>query len=192
MKIVTKYYIQMFLLMLCAGLLWQTASAQVAMPADEKATIAEFEKRAKEYARLREDIEDRLPKLSKEATPEEIERHKTTFQAAVQSARKDAKHGEIFTPAASKIIRRIIKTQYKGKELAELRKIALEVNTKEVPLRINYPYPDSTEQVEMPPALLLELPQLPKQLRYRFVGRNLILVDRENGLIVDYMPKAVP
>jgi hypothetical protein len=44
----------------------------------------------------------------------------------------------------------------------------------------------------MSPALLLKLPQLPKQLRYRFVNRNLLLVDRENGLIVDYMLDALP
>ena len=44
----------------------------------------------------------------------------------------------------------------------------------------------------MPPTLLLKLPQLPKQLRYRFVNRNLLLVDRENGLIVDYMTNAIP
>jgi hypothetical protein len=46
--------------------------------------------------------------------------------------------------------------------------------------------------LEMPATLLLRLPQLPKQVRYRFVGRNMLLVDRENGLIVDYMTNAVP
>ena len=44
----------------------------------------------------------------------------------------------------------------------------------------------------MPPYLLPKLPQLPKQVKYRFVGRNLLLVDRENGLIVDYMTNALP
>lgn len=44
----------------------------------------------------------------------------------------------------------------------------------------------------MPPTLLLNLPQLPKQVRYRFVGRNLLLVGRENGLIVDYLTGALP
>jgi hypothetical protein len=38
----------------------------------------------------------------------------------------------------------------------------------------------------------LKLPELPKQVKYRFVGRNLLLVDSENGLIVDYMPDAFP
>jgi hypothetical protein len=44
----------------------------------------------------------------------------------------------------------------------------------------------------MAPTLLLKLPQLPKQIRYRFVGRNMLLVDRENGLIIDYMTDAIP
>jgi hypothetical protein len=44
----------------------------------------------------------------------------------------------------------------------------------------------------MPPSLLLALPQLPKQVRYRFVGTSLLLVDRENHLIVDYMTNALP
>jgi hypothetical protein len=61
-----------------------------------------------------------------------------------------------------------------------------------VPLRINYPYPDNKELVEMPPTLLLRLPQLPKQVRYRFVNRHMLLVDRENGLIIDYMLDALP
>jgi hypothetical protein len=44
----------------------------------------------------------------------------------------------------------------------------------------------------MPPTLLLRLPHLPKQIRYRFVGPNLLLVDRENGLIIDFMNNALP
>jgi hypothetical protein len=61
-----------------------------------------------------------------------------------------------------------------------------------VPLRVNYPYPESKEFTEMPPTLLLMLPQLPKEVKYRFVGRNLLLVDRDNNVIIDYMTNALP
>ena len=82
---------------------------------------------------------------------------------------------------------------FKGRERVEFRDTVLrEAENKAVPLRVNYPYPESQELMEMPPTLLLRLPQLPKQLRYRFVRQNLLLVDRENGLIVDYMTKALP
>jgi hypothetical protein len=169
----------------CLGTLVQTGEAQ---------QIAEtFEKRAKEYARLRERVEEQMPKLSKEAKPEEIQAHKKQFQERVRTARVGAKPGDVFTPEASALIRAIIKDEYKGRDRVELRDTVLrESDTKAVPLRVNYPYPESQEVLEMAPTLLLRLPQLPKQLRYRFVGRSLLLIDRENGLIVDYMTNALP
>jgi hypothetical protein len=39
---------------------------------------------------------------------------------------------------------------------------------------------------------LLRLPQLPKEVEYRFVGRDLILRDVAANLIVDFLPNAVP
>jgi hypothetical protein len=61
-----------------------------------------------------------------------------------------------------------------------------------VVLRVNYPYAENAELSEMPATLLAKLPQLPKEVRYRFVGRNLLLVDRESNVIIDYMPDALP
>jgi hypothetical protein len=159
---------------------------------NDKLVIAAFEKRVKEYSKLREDLEAQMPKLSKEAKPEEIEAHKKQFQERVRAARAAAKHGDLFTPEAAALIRTIIKDEFKGRERAELRDTVKKSETKAVPLVVNYPYPESQELLEMPPTLLLRLPQLPKQVRYRFVGSNLLLVDRENGLIVDYMTNALP
>jgi hypothetical protein len=159
----------------------------------DKLVFAAFEKRAKEYSKLREDVEGKMPKLSEEAKPEEIETHKKQFQERVRAARSTAKRGDLFTPEAAVLIRAIIKDEFKGRERVELRDTVLkESDTKAVPLRVNYPYPESQELLEMPPTLLLRLPQLPKQLRFRFVGRSMLLVDRENGLIVDYMTNALP
>ena len=131
--------------------------------------IAEaFEKRAKEYSKLREGLEEQMPKLSQEAKPEEIQTHKKQFQDRVRAARVGAKPGDIFTPEAAALIRAIIKDEYKGKERVELRDTVLkESDIKAVPLRVNYPYPESQEVLEMAPTLLMKLPQLPKQLRFR-------------------------
>jgi hypothetical protein len=171
----------------------QQTQATPALSATDKQIFDAFEKRAKEYSRLREDLEAKMPKLSKEAKPEEIETHKKQFQEQVRTARTGAKHGDVFTADAAALIRSIIKDEFKGKDRVELRDTVLrESEIKAVPLRVNYPYPESQELLEMPPPLLLRLPQLPKQLRFRFVGRNMLLVDRENGLIIDYMTNAVP
>ena len=169
------------------------AQTQHTLSANEKQVVDTFEKRAKEYSKMREQLEEKMPKLSKEAKPEEIETHKKQFQERVRAARMGAKQGDVFTPEAMTFIRAIIKDEFKGKERIEFRDTVLrEAENKDVPLRVNYPYPESQELLEMPATLLMRLPQLPKQLRYRFVRSNLLLVDRENGLIVDFMTKALP
>jgi hypothetical protein len=169
------------------------AARQDAPAAAEKSpAVAAFEARAKDYSQMRERIEEKMPKLPKEATPEQIEAHKTAFRARVRAARTGAKPGLIFTPDVAAHIRSTIKSSFDAGERAELRKTVLEAETKGVAVRVNHSYPEAKELVEMPPTLLLRLPQLPKQLRYRFVGQHLLLVDRENGLIVDYMTNALP
>lgn len=161
--------------------------------AAHKQAIATFEQHVKEYVTLREGLEDKLPKLPADSKPEQIEAHKATFQNTVRTARGGAKQGDIFSPDIAEYIRLTIRDEYKGQERQELReKVVVEAETKAVPLRVNYPYPESEELMDMSPALLLRLPQLPKQVKYRFVGKNLLLVDRENGLIIDYMLNAVP
>jgi hypothetical protein len=133
-----------------------------------------------------------MAKLPEKSTPEQIEAHKTAFEGTVRTARVGAKQGDIFTPAIAKFIRKTIQNEFKGKDRQDLRKSVMEADTKGVPLRVNYPYPEDKELVEMPPTLLLKLPQLPKQVKYRFVNRHMLLVDRENGLIIDYMLDALP
>lgn len=156
------------------------------------AMIARFEGRVKEYSVLRERLEDKLPKLDKDATQEQIKAHKTAFEQLVRSARPNAKKGDIFTPDIAAHIRKTIRTLYTGEKLQQLREEIMEAETAGVAVRVNYAYPESKELTQIPPTLLLKLPQLPKQVKYRFVGRHLLLVDRENGLIVDYMLNAMP
>ena len=165
---------------------------QVSVAPKHAEAFAAFEARVKEYVKMREGIEEKLPKLSKDATPEQIEAHKTAFQDAVRSARSGAKQGDLFTAASAGHIREVIKSETRPKEKQEVREAVLESEVKDVPLRVNHPYPESEELLEMSPALLLKLPQLPKQVKYRYVGRNMLLVDRENGLIIDFMPDALP
>src|SRR6266545_1929593 len=56
----------------------------------DKAVITAFEERVKEYIKLRERFKERLPKLSKDSTPEQIEAHKRAFEQALRAARGNA------------------------------------------------------------------------------------------------------
>lgn len=168
------------------------AFAQAPLSPAETRIITGFENRAQDYHRLRERLERRLPTLAEGSTPEQIQAHKIAFQKLVQAARRGARRGELFNARASTLIRRLIKREFTGWERSELRHTVLEADNKLVALRVNVPYPESQELVEMPPHLLLALPQLPRALRFRFVGRSLVILDRENALIIDFMRNALP
>jgi hypothetical protein len=174
------------------GLRIHFAHTEQSQTATTDSKVAAFDERIKEYIKLRGKSEDKLPKLSKKSTPTEIETNLVTLRTSIVAAREGAKPGDIFTPEIADHLRNIIKQEFKGERLKQLRETVREADTKGVPLRINAPYPETKELIEMPPTLLLKLPKLPKQLHYHFVGRSMLLVDKEARLIVDYMPQALP
>lgn len=178
--------------------LWVVSDSRIATtilaqgaPANS-ATVKAFEERLKHYTKLRQQSQAKLPRLSADSQPAEIDAHSTALLESIRTARVGAKPGEMFTPDIAGHIRSVIKEEFTGVRLKALRETVLEADVKGVPMRINAPYPETKELVEMPPTLLLKLPLLPKELSYRFVGRNLLLVDKEARLIVDYMAGALP
>jgi hypothetical protein len=166
--------------------------AQPELTSQEKELVSAFNNRVKTYVKQRNGVKEKLPKLPKESTSQQIQAYQVSFAEAVRAVRATASKGLIFDSATAEYIRATIKKEFKGSDRAELRKTVLEADTKGVPLRVNYPYPETKELTQIPPTLLLRLPQLPKEVKYRFVGRNLLLVDTDNALIVDYMLNALP
>ncbi len=57
---------------------------------------------------------------------------------------------------------------------------------------MNEPYPDGVPHTTLPPTLLLKFPQLPDQVAYRIVVRDLILLDAEANLVIDRIPDIFP
>jgi hypothetical protein len=169
-----------------------SALAPPVISAEDKAAIQTFEKQVKEYIDLRNKVRANAPKLSKDSTPEQIQAYRSALEQSLRTARPNAKRGEFFVPSVADYIRRTLKNEFKGKDRQQLRETVFETETTGVVLRVNYPYADSAELSEMPATVLAKLPQLPKELRYRFVGRNMLLVDRESNVIIDFMPEALP
>lgn len=158
----------------------------------EKKLFANFNQRVKDYLEQRKAAAKQLPSLSKEATPAEIEAYQKKFVDRLRAMRAGTKPGYIFIPEFTAYVRTTITTEFPPKAKTEIKQTALEAENKAVPLKINYPYPESQEFTEMPPTLLLKLPTLPKEVKFRFVRRHLLLVDSDNGLIVDYAMNAMP
>ena len=59
-------------------------------------------------------------------------------------------------------------------------------------VRVNAVYPIGAPRSTVPPSVLVTLPPLPACLHYRFVDRDLVLVDSVAQLIVDVLPAAAP
>lgn len=169
-----------------------TLAPPVVVSSADKTALEAFEQQVKNYLQLRNKVKDNAPKLSKDSTPEEIQAYRSALEQSLRTARQGVKRGDFFTPATADYIRRTLKREFRGKDRRELRDTILETELQGVVLRVNYPYPQSAELSEMPAIVLAKLPQLSKELRYRFVGRNLLLVDRESNVIIDYMPDALP
>lgn len=162
------------------------------LSAPQKQMIAAFNRHVKDYLNQRQRVKKKLPSLSKDSTPEQIEAYQKSFVEALRAMRVGTKAGYIFKPAFAEYVRTIIKTEFPPSDRAEIKQTILEADTKGVPLKVNYPYPESKELSQVPPTLLLKLPLLPKEVKYRFVGRHLLLVDTDNSLIVDYTLNALP
>lgn len=158
----------------------------------EKQMFSTFDRRVKDYLKQRKAVARKLPGLSNEAKPEEIEAYQKSFVAALQAMRAGTKPGYIFRPDFTTYVRETISTEFPPREKAEIKQTILEAENKGVPLKINFPYPDAQELTQIPPTLLLKLPTLPKEVKFRFVGRHLLLVDTDNTLIVDYTMNALP
>jgi hypothetical protein len=159
--------------------------------ADAKA-LATFEARLTEYIALHRKLEDTLPKLKKESTPQEIDTHQRALAQLLQNARKGAKPGDIFTPESQVVIRALMARVFGGPDGKALRASIMDENPGPLKLTVNSRYPDTVPLSTVPPQVLQGLPKLPEEMEYRFVGNHLILMDVHAHLIADLVENALP
>ena len=158
----------------------------------EAALAAEFTKRVAEYVALHKKIEESLPKLSKDATPEQIDNYQRELGRLIAKARPTAKPADIFTKEIRAYFRRQIAAPFAGPEGRKLKASIMDENPGPIRLTVNGRYPDTVPLATMPPQVLAELPRLPEELEYRFIGTRLILLDVHAHIIVDYIDDALP
>jgi hypothetical protein len=171
-------------------------------------TLRKFQHEIEEYVELRKDALKHIKPLSTKTTPAEADRYQNEVTAAIISYRKGSKRGEIFKPEVEQAIRRTLNREFSGPNGPALLKGIQQGNPrvegnplpqdpskevkKNVTVAVNVRYPETAPYSSVPPTLLLKLPLLPEQVRYRFIGRTLIIRDTEADVILDYIPDAVP
>jgi hypothetical protein len=166
----------------------------------ETEAVNEFNARVKAYMELQKRVSSNVPLPAKtETDPAKIAIRTKALANGIQQARANAKPGDVISPQVGQEFRQIIRREMRGKEGAPSRETVKTGNPTEeqgaagkIVLAVNGPYPDYAPRSSVPPGLLLKLPQLPKGLEYRFLGRHLILLDSMANVILDYLLDVVP
>lgn len=115
---------------------------------------------------------------------------------AISRKRARAEPGDIFRPEVQPLFRRLLAEQLQGPDAADarsaLREDAPEPGEPPVAVHVNGMYPLGAPRSTVPPSVLATLPPLPTCLHYQFVGRDLVLVDAQAGVVVDILTDATP
>jgi hypothetical protein len=169
----------------------QERTAPAPRPADAEA-LKDFEKRVKDYEDLQKTLASKVTRPPTEATPQEVDKYERALAALIENARRTARQGDIFTPAIQAIARRELGRIFGGPQGKQLIASVMDENPVKATLKINARYPDEVPMSTMPPEVLAVLPPLPKTLNYRFISDQLILLDTEAHIVVDFISKALP
>jgi hypothetical protein len=163
-------------------------------PEDARA-LATMNDRLREYVDLHLKLERSLPNLPKEATPQQIDQNQRALEKLMRETRTKAKPGDLFTPEAQPVIKRLLATVFGGPDGKQLKASIMDenpVDPVQLKLSVNGRYPDTVPLTSVPPQVLQTLPKLNEDLEYRFVGDWLILLDVHAHLIADYIDNALP
>ena len=179
-----------------------TAESASAAPATERvvgplspedaAALSTMNDRVRDYLALHTKIEASLPKLPENATPQQIDKNQRAFENLMRKTRATAKQGDIFTPQAQPVIRKLMANIFGGDAGKQLKLSIMDENSPNVKVAVNGRYPDNVPLSTIPPQILQTLPKLTEDLEYRFVGNDLILLDTHAHTIADFIPNAFP
>jgi hypothetical protein len=169
--------------------------------------LKKFEQEIQEYVQARKKLTKDVM-VTARSSPEELAAYQRNLTEATVRHRRGEKQGNIFKPEVEAAIRRILAREFSGPEGRALIKAVKQGNpavegnpsprdpTKEakqpVVVAVNAVYNDAAPFSSVPPRLLQNLPLLPEEVRYRFVGRALILRDTEANVILDFIKDVIP
>jgi hypothetical protein len=159
---------------------------------DEAATLSAMNDRVNKYVELHRKLEADLPKLPTDATPKQIDDNQRMLEQKVREARASAKQGDLITPEARVVIRRLLATVFGGPDGKQLKASIMDETPVGVKLVVNGRYPDHVPLSTIPPQVLQTLPKLAEEMEYRFIGDALILLDVHAHVIADFIPDAMP
>lgn len=181
--------------MVAAALWTGAAHGMMRHPADAEAQLERFQSAVAAYMTLRESVTLALPPQEVSPDPDQLFLAVDTMAAAIRAARPSAKEGDIFDAEAAPQLRRRIRHTLRepGCEAGDIAASAYNTGSPPAQWRpIVHDRFDWGAGSFMTWCLLDVLPPLPEELQFRFVARDLVLVDIDADLVVDVLPDALP
>jgi hypothetical protein len=169
----------------------QTPKATVQTPEATAAGVKAFQQRVKEWVAFHNKVEATVPQLTETSDPAKISARERALGEALIKARGTARPGEYFVKESEAMIRQIVKADLAKRTTAERKALVVEL-PKGAKVAVNSLYPTTIPLATFPPNLLKALPELPPELEYRIVYRDMILRDVEGNYVVDMMPEVFP
>jgi hypothetical protein len=179
-----------------ATALWAGAARGIArQPADAEDPLEHFQSAVAAYMTLREAVERTLPPPEISPDPETIFLAVDAMAAAIRAARPSAKEGDVFDAEAALLLRRRIRETLREPDCQPADILAAQGDDDRRP---ELSRPIVHDQFDwgagsfMAWCILEVLPELPEELQFRFVERDLVLVDIDADLVIDVLPDALP
>jgi hypothetical protein len=151
-----------------------------------------FSERIRAYMELRKTAVDATEQLDDDEDAIELVKDRLELLREIQKRRGDAKQGDFLGGTVEARIRASLNNRFMSANGARLSQRILEVQPESFAVVVNERYPGAEPRSRMPADVLSALPKLPGDLSFRFVGRDLVLLDRSVGLILDVLPDALP
>jgi hypothetical protein len=176
-------------------ILWTGVARGMAPAAGGEDPFAHFQSAVAGYMTLREAVERTLPPQEVSPDPDEIFLAVDALAAAIRAARPSAKEGDIFDAEAAPLLRRQIRKTLREPDCQAADVQAAKGDDDE---RLALSRPLVHDQFDwgagsfMAGCILGALPELPEGLQFRFVERDLVLVDIDADLVIDVLPDALP
>jgi hypothetical protein len=147
-----------------------------------------FDRALHEYIALRTHVQRDVPPLRVSGDAVQIQNAVAARATAIRRARAGARRGDLFNADVSAIFRTRIRRIFATEDaIADLMREMDEDGAERHTPVVNGEFSWATAAAT-PPSVLAALPPLPDELQYRFVGRDLVLVDAEANVVLDILP----
>jgi len=154
--------------------------------------LQDFQARIKQYLAMRADAAKELKSLTSAESASDVTTRQASLAAAIRKARAGAKRGDLIPPLVAQLIARTVREDFQRRNPTTKVGVFEEVADNTAGSLINKSYPADAALPTVPPLLLINLPRLPDNLQYRFVGNDMAIMDSDAQVVIDYVPRVLP